>query len=65
MQQTTNFLTEEKIGIGSEFTLANKITSYAEYEAIWALNKMVITVCNFSPARLKKKIKDSDDLGFI
>lgn len=38
MQQPTTFLTKEKIGIGSEFTLVSKITVYAEYEAIWALH---------------------------
>lgn len=37
MQQPTTFFTKEETGIRSEFTLANKITIYAEYEAIWAL----------------------------
>lgn len=36
VQQTTTFLTKKKTEIWSEFTLKNKITFYAEYEAIWA-----------------------------
>lgn len=36
MQQPTTFLTKKKMEIRSEFTLKNKISIYAEYEAIWA-----------------------------
>lgn len=36
MQQLTTFLTKRKIEIRSEYTLKNKISIYAEYEAIWA-----------------------------